>query len=47
MRVGKQRPRQGNKGREVGKADVDREGQFFLPAHPLREKGFSMTQNRK
>lgn len=42
---GKQRPSQGNKGREVGKADVDREGRFFLPAHPLREKGFSMAQN--
>ena len=26
---GKQRPRQGNKGREVGNADVDREGRFF------------------
>jgi len=43
--IGKQRPRQGNNGREVGKADVDLEGRFFLPAHPLREKGFSMTQN--
>jgi len=42
---GKQRSRQGNKGREVGKADVDRESRFFLPVHPLREKGFSMTQN--
>ena len=42
---GKQRSRQGYKGREMGKADVDREGRFFLPAHPLREKGFSMTQN--
>lgn len=42
---GKLRPRQGNKGREVGKADIDREGRFSLPAHPLREKGFSMTQN--
>ena len=29
LRAGKQRPRQGNKGREVGNADVDREGRFF------------------